>query len=93
MNDTVTGFNAGEFQSSIHGRVGVQMAMRVLADPNVMDGPIISLTRALSKVTVPANDIVNAYVIRKNKDAIRVRPVVPRCGTPWENIVKIKNGV
>ena len=70
MNDTVTGFNAGEFQSSIHGRVGVQIAMRVLADPNVMDGPIISLARALSKVTVPANDIVNAYVIRKSIEAL-----------------------
>ena len=47
MNDAVTGFNAGEFQSSIHGRGGVPMAMRVLADPNVMDGPIIINVRYL----------------------------------------------
>jgi hypothetical protein len=65
-----TGFNDGEFQSSIHGRVGVQMILRILADPNVMDGPIISLTRALSKVSVPTNDVVNAYIIRKNIDVL-----------------------
>ena len=35
----------------------------------------------------------HAYVQRKNKDAKRVQPVVPRCSTPWETLVKVSGKV
>ena len=60
----------GDISTSIHGRIGIQMMLRVMAEPNVMDSPIISLARAMSKVKLPPTDIVSSFVMRKSVEML-----------------------
>ena len=60
----------GETSTSIHGRIGIQMMLRILAEPNIMESPIISLARAMSKVKLPPTDVVSGFVMRKGIEMI-----------------------
>ena len=60
----------GETSTSIHGRIGIQMILRILAEPNIMESPIISLARAMSKVKLPPTDVVSGFVMRKGIEMI-----------------------